>query len=227
MTEQNSEAEYLSDEHDEVENVLPKKLTVWLAIIFGLCALASLALIIFYALRRDAKPSELNLGTVLIYCLTALVIVLIPWKKLGLRLKKLGFVEFERVIKTQKKEQIVDIVSLQKQIDQLKGIPPIGTGPVGERAVEPMAGTPRDVKRNGERESLLGLLQKFLQHYSRYYFSPSRIKFWGATRDGFHELDSYSKEEISQGLQHLLVANKVRTKISKKGNTLYGINPRY
>ena len=111
MTEQNSEAEYLSDEDDEVENVLPKKLTVWLAIIFGLCALVSLALIIFYALGKGAKPSELNLGTVLIYCLTALVIVLIPWKKLGLRLKKVGFVEFERVIKTQKNEQIVEIVT--------------------------------------------------------------------------------------------------------------------
>jgi hypothetical protein len=141
MAEQNSEAEYLSDDDDEVENTLPKQLTVWLVIIFGLCALVSLALIIFYALKKDAKPSELNLGTVLIYCLTALVIVLIPWKKLGLRLKKVGFVEFERVIKTQKKEQILEIVSLQNQIDQLKGIPPIETGPVAERAVEPIAGT--------------------------------------------------------------------------------------
>jgi hypothetical protein len=64
---------------------------------------------------------------------------------------------------------------------------------------------------------------QFLQQYAQYYFSPLRIKLWGARRDGFHELDSYSKEEINQGLQRLFVANKVRTKISKKGNTLYGI----
>jgi hypothetical protein len=227
-----TKSENLSSTTGDEDSALPKRLKITLTIVFGVVALVVFSLIIYYAVTKDAKPSELNLGTVLVVSLIAIVLILLPWDQLGLRLKKVGFVEFEQVIKTQKKEQIESIVSLQNQINQLNQafeaaahvrFPSSGdaskpTGLSGEAAQESAQGA-----QGTKIDTLIDLIEAFLRRHPRDYFSPPRIRLSVASFDGFQQLGSYSTEDINRALQRMLLLNKVRTKISKKGNTLYGI----
>jgi hypothetical protein len=197
------------------EVTLPLRLKVILALVFGIPASLVLILLSVYALRKDAKPSELGLGTVLVFCLAALAVILIPWEALGLRLTKIGFLEFSQVIRTQKKEQGESIAFLQEQIDALKQIVETNKG---AQAVEPLTPHPSHV--------LPVVLWRFLKNYPGRFFSPLLINKWGAKQPGFQELSSFSKEEISQALLKMLSENQVRTKLSKRGNTLYGVSRR-
>jgi hypothetical protein len=216
MTEQETKA--LSSTEDEIppseESRLPLKLKVTLALVFGIPALVILILLGF-SMRQGAKASELGLGPVLLFCLGALAVILIPWDTLGLRLTKVGFLEFSQVIRTQKKEQSESIAFLQEQIDALKQETEANKR-VSE--VEQWITPPSHVLPN--------LLIRFLRNYRGQFFSPTKINKWGAEQPGFRELASYSKEEISQALGKMLSENQVRTQISERGNTLYGISRR-
>ncbi len=193
------------------EATLPLRLKVTLVLVFGVPASIALVLLVVYALRKDAKPSELGLGTVLIFCLAALAVLLIPWDTLGLRLTKIGFLEFSEVIRTQKKEQSESITFLQGQIDALKQAAATSRG---ASDVEHWAPHPS--------YALPIVLGRFLKNYPGRFFSPLLINKWGAKQPGFEELGSFSKEEISQALMKMISENHVRTKLSKRGNTLYG-----
>ncbi len=196
---------------------LSKGSKIAFGLIFGIPAFLVLLLLVHYGLRPDAKPSEFGLGAVLIFCLTGLVIILVPWGTLGLRLKKIGPLEFEQVISTQKKEQSESVAFLQRQIDELKKA--FEASPSGVERVEPLSEPhPSFVLPN--------VLQKFLKNYPGRFFSPFTIKNWGAKRSGFEELGSFSKAEISQALLTMLAANQLQTKLSKRGNTLYGVSRR-
>ena len=196
------------------ELTMPRVLKFGLAFVFGGPALFVMVLLARYSLRADAKPSEFGLGTVLIFCLTGLAVVLIPWGILGVRLKKIGPLEFEQVINTQKKEQSESVTFLQNQIDELKQS--VGTSPRVESF---------ESFKPGPSVALPTLLERFLRNYPRRFFSPFTIISWGGKQSGFKELDSFSKTEITQTLLNMLATNQVQTKISKKGNTLYGIRP--
>ena len=216
MTEQ--ETVKLSSNEDEIpssgELPLPLKLKVTLSLVFGIPALVIL-LLFGSALKQGAKVGELGLGPVLVFCLAALTVILIPWETLGLRLTKIGFLEFSQVIRTQKKEQSESIAFLQKQIDALKQ-----EAGANKRVSEVEQWTP------SPNQALPVLLLRFLRNYLGQFFSPTKINKWGAEQPGFRELASFSKEEISQALGKMLSENQVRTQISKRGNTLYGISRR-
>ena len=68
------------------------------------------------------------------------------------------------------------------------------------------------------------LVEKFLRNYPGRFFSPFKVKSWGSEQAGFEQLGSFSIAEITQALLTMLAANRVRTKLSKKGNTLYGVS---
>jgi hypothetical protein len=191
-------------------------LKIAFGLVFGIPAAVVLILLVRYALRSDAKPSELGLGAVLIFCLTGLAIVLVPWSILGLRLKKIGPLEFEQVISTQKKEQGESIAFLQNQIDQLKV------------AVDTRSGAAERIEKEirSARSTVPALVEQLLQRYPGRFFSPYTIKSWGGRQQGFEELGSFDKAEITQALLTMLAENKIRTRISKKGNTLYGVSRR-
>jgi hypothetical protein len=193
---------------------LPLGWKVGLACIFGAPGLFVLFFIAKYSFKGDAKPSELGLGTVLIFCLAGLALVLIPWDLLGLRLKKFGPLEFERVINTQKQEQSESLAHLQKQIDELRQA--AGTKLATASVATPIVPSKVD---------LPAFLKKFFANYPRRFFSPFTIKSWGGRQPEFKELASFEKEDITQALLSMLAKNEVQTKISKKGNTLYGIRP--
>jgi hypothetical protein len=185
-----------------------------LTFVFGIPAIVILLLLIHYGLRDDVKPSELGLGAALIFCLVSLVLVLVPWGMFGLHLKKIGPLEFREVISTQKKEQSESVTFLQNQIDQLKA------------AFEKKVGSPTDAEspfRATPSIALSFLVEKFLRNYPGRFFSPFKVKSWGSEQAGFEQLGSFSTAEITQALLTMLAASRVRTKLSKKGNTLYGV----
>src|SRR6266566_2422746 len=190
-------------------------LKIALAFVFGIPAIVILGLLIHYGLRDDVKPSELGLGAALIFCLASLAIVLVPWGMFGLHLKKIGPLEFREVISTQKKEQSESVTFLQNQIEQLKG------------ALEKKVGSAVDAEssfRPTPSIALSVLVEKFLRNYPGRFFSPFKVKSWGSEQAGFEQLGSFSIAEITQALLTMLAANRVRTKLSKKGNTLYGVS---
>lgn len=185
------------------------------AFLFGIPAMVILGLLVHYGLRDDVKPSELGLGTALIFCLACLVMVLVPWGMFGLHVKKIGPLEFREVISTQKKEQSESVTFLQNQIDQLKA------------AFEKKMGSPVDAEssfRPTPSIALSFIVEKFLRNYPGRFFSPFKVKSWGSEQAGFEQLGSFSTAEITQALLTMLAANRVRTKLSRKGNTLYGVS---
>jgi hypothetical protein len=179
---------------------------------FGIIAAVVLVLIVRYAVGSDAKPSELGLGPVLIFCLAGMASLSIPWDKLGLRLKKVGPFEFEEVIRNQKKEQSESLAFLQEQLDRLNE---------GLRA-----GSESQISNFASHSPSAGLqtvLEKFFREYRGVFYSPLRIQTWGSRQSGFGELAKFSKAEITQTLLTMLATGRVQTRISKKGNTLYGL----
>jgi hypothetical protein len=82
------------------------------ALLLSLCALAYL---IYYAICFHPKPSEAAVPTLLFIGLGALVVLLAPWRDLGLIPTEIAGVKFERIVNAQKKEQIAAIVPLHLQ----------------------------------------------------------------------------------------------------------------
>ncbi|HAG29378.1 MAG TPA: hypothetical protein DCL39_07955, partial [Alteromonas macleodii] len=66
-------------------------------------------------------------------------------------------------------------------------------------------------------------LLRFLQAYSQWSFSPSRIKAWGSKQAGFTSLGKYETSFIRLTLQKMVAEDILVTRISKKGNTLYRV----
>lgn len=205
------EAENVEQQSDSEDLALTPGLKIALAVVFGVPATVIVILLFRYALRNDAKPSELGLGTILVFCLTVLAIIFVPWHAFGLRLSKIGFLEFKEVIKTQKYEQSESIAFLQGQIDALK------------QAVEAKQGL--HVKAPTS-QALPTLLERFFQRYPGRFFSPWTVKQWSLKHADLKELSECPKEEITQALTRMFSSNQVRTKISKHGNTLYGVRRR-
>jgi hypothetical protein len=111
-----------SDEAGEYENVGEVWSGLRLVLVVGasLLSLIALAYLIYYACRFHPKPSEVAVPTVLFIGLGALVVLLAPWRDLGLIPTEIAGVKFERIINARKKEQIAAIVPLQEELKDLK-----------------------------------------------------------------------------------------------------------
>jgi hypothetical protein len=72
-----------------------------------------------------------------------------------------------------------------------------------------------------EVENLSDCIMRFLCTYKSFYFSPLRIQKWGGNQKSFSVLREHSPDEIRIKLDELLKTQKVRTVISKLGNTIY------
>lgn len=70
---------------------------------------------------------------------------------------------------------------------------------------------------------LTKLILKFLKQYFRWFFNASRIRGWGSEQSGYEGLKQYSTSKINQCLESLSISNKLRTKVSRRGTTLYAI----
>ena len=121
----------------------------------------SVLLIYIYLILCDPDyidPDKYGLPSVLIFSTTILFATNIPWHKLGLRIKKIGMIELEQVVKGQAKNNSNELADLQKQIDELKKLQ------IKETVID--AGTDFSIDNPLDQ-----LIVKFLQQYNQWAFS--------------------------------------------------------
>ncbi len=184
---------------------IPKNYRIVITILASLFSIfiISLYLYLIFCNPNYLDPGKFGLSTLLIFSLTLLLIVNLPWKKLGLRITKIGMIELAQTIKGQAKNVSKDIAELQVKIDEV-GKKAGGTGII-------------------EDNNLADLLIKFLTEYHSWSFSPLRIKNWGASKKDYYSFNDHTLDQIKTELRRLLANDKVSTRISRKGNTLYRI----
>lgn len=158
----------------------------------------------------SASPQELGVSSVFLFFTTLLILIWIPWEKLGLKITKIGGIEFKEIVAEQASENAEEFGYLENRIEFL------------EQKVHAMNQLDQVVEsfRNPE---LKNLLLKFLTKYKKWSFSPSRIITWGAQQQGFSDFSKYEHRRVKSELQSMLTENLVETRLSKQGNTLYRV----
>jgi hypothetical protein len=195
----------------DIEFQLPKATKILFNIILIVLILLILTAYFYFILGtpQNIDPSKFGLSEIFIFLTIILAVINIPWGKMGIRIKKIGMLELEQVIKEQSSDNSIEFADLQKQIDELKEI-----------KIENTQNNINTVNKKNINE-LDNLILKFLEEHSNYAFSPLRIKNYGGELDGFEKLKNVHTSEIRESLRRLLSKNKVETRISKKGNTIY------
>lgn len=181
-----------------------------LTLVFALIVLACIAIVVAYVQCPEsaAAPKDIGLAPIFLFSVSALIVLWIPWQRLGIRITKIGGIEFEKIVAEQASEHAEELTYLQDRIEVLEGY---------VRKIDDTAGLTEAVAEPELRKLLL----EFLNKYSSWAFSPSRIRAWGAKQQGFSELSNYDYQFIRSTLQKLVTENELETRISKKGNTLY------
>lgn len=157
-----------------------------------------------------ASPSDLGLTMVFLFSIFSLFIVWIPWHKLGMRITKIGGIEFKEIVAEQASEHAEEISYLEDRIEVLEA---------NYRRNSEVA----EISEHFQEPELRGLLTDFLTKYHNWAFSPSRIRAWGSQQQGFSTLTNYEHPFIRSTLQKMVSEGVLETRISKKGNTLYRI----
>lgn len=215
----NDELDFTIEKEDEENNYfeIPKSIkhTVTLiATIITLCILGDFTYIILWHPDNDLN---LGLSPIFIFCVSIILIFQFPYKKMGIRPTKIGLIELETKIEgqsTDKSEEIaelqVKINELESRLDALSKLVPNGI-------------TSADNQTPPVRKNITPLVKDFLNTYSNYAFSPLRIKTLAIATNGFEDLAHANLLDIKSAIRELLATGIVKTKISKKGNTLYKI----
>ena len=161
--------------------------------------------------REVAKAAaDLGVANLLIAGTVVMLVALAPWNSLQLRLKKVGFVEFERVVNTQAKEHVEAFAELRARIEEL------------ENRIQGLDGVSKIADHLSEVD-LTPLLLRFLEQFRPRAFSPVKIRQWGARQPGYEVLEHYPQGAIRRVLQSLVASGRVTTRVSKMGSTLYRI----
>lgn len=71
------------------------------------------------------------------------------------------------------------------------------------------------------KENLDELVVRFLEEFSRWYFSPLRIVKWGGRQSEFTSLSRYTSREVGEILKKLENQGKIKKTTSQKGNPIY------
>lgn len=207
MAEENKNIEQEIDQ--DVNFELPLSYRLWISIptLILIIAVIGIYVYLIFCNPKHLDPEKFGLPLILITLLSILILINIPWSRLGFRVKKIGIIELENVVKEQAQNKSEELADLQKQIDELK-----------EERINIQHGI--NTNRNEEDELILN----FLKQYSQWAFSALRIKNWGGNQENFHQLSELNTYKIRSSLRRLLSDGKVVTRISKKGNTLYKFN---
>jgi hypothetical protein len=215
-------------EEDEVPNVVeageplvPKMLQVSLGVVLLAFIVAALGWLVRYAyLYPETKPTDLRLHEAIVFAIALLVLIVLPWHKLGLRVKKVGWLEFERVVTVQKKEHAQSVDLLDRRVTELEqwfqSLDSSGQNSGPSKLAH--------VQTGRASEELQELLLLFLRKYPSHYFNAPRIRSWGSQQSGFGDLEKYPTILITQELHRMLGRGLITTKISRRsGATLYRI----
>ncbi|MCG8017723.1 MAG: hypothetical protein JAY97_16030 [Candidatus Thiodiazotropha sp. 'RUGA'] len=199
---------------DQEEELFPdsiRKVGFWISLVFSSTIIIYYVAFIFQYV--SPTPKDLGLPNLLLFSAVCFLFFAIPWRKLGLSLKKFGPIEFERKLEGQSEEHIKDISALEIKIAQLEAALKASVSEV--KAVE--------IQPSPDENEIRDLIINFLTEYEQSSFSPLRMETWGAQRPGYSKLAGNST--LLRTLLRTLVSEGVlETRISKKGNTLYRIN---
>ncbi|MEH6548282.1 MAG: hypothetical protein V7701_17735 [Sneathiella sp.] len=211
------ETNYVTPEDEELGTstsafAMSVRLKVCLTSISASIILGCISLVCLYITNqvKYPAPKELGLSGVFLFFTTVLILIWIPWDKLGLRITKIGGIEFKEIVAEQASENAEEFSYLQDRIEYLEG----KLHSMDELAV---------FHEKFEGPELRNLLLEFLDNYKIWSFSPSRIMSWGAQQQGFSALSSYEHRRIRSTLQSMVAETLLETRVSKKGNTLYRI----
>lgn len=200
---ENPEEEFDKDLSFELPNAI--RWTISIPTILLIVLILGIYVYLIFCDPDHIDPDKFGLPTTLVVLIVILIVINLPWGKMGFRIKKVGMIELENVVKTQARGNSKELADLQQQIDELKA-----------KLLE-------NTEHLNTDNSLDDLVKKFLTQYSQWAFSALRIKKWGALQSGFEGLKKYDTQQIRESLRRLLSKNIVATKISKKGNTIYKI----
>lgn len=159
-------------------------------------------------------PDKLGLPYLISFSVIGGILFMIPWGRYGLRIKKVGPIEFQEILSTQADEHTKEIVELREQISSLRNLKSEGEN-YSDTAYGSIAQPPSLELRR--------LLITFLTEYQHWAFSPIRVQYWGSQQPNFEKLNDFKVDEIRYALQSMVAEGKLETRISKKGNTLYRI----
>lgn len=173
----------------------------------------SVWLILMHAFEPTIYPSpkDLQLNTLIIFNLTLFFVAIVPLERMGIRIRKIGQIEFEQIINVQAREHAEELAEIRAQIDEL------------ERGLSSVDGVGKMLLEMSSPE-LRPIVLNFLNQFQPTAYSPVKIRNWGAQQPGFERLGTISLGNLRAILQGLLVEGKVVTRVSKLGNTLYKIN---
>lgn len=210
------ESNYEMPEEELESTAAGFKLSIWLKITITVMCIGLIVFIGFYthkyinAPKELASPRDLGLSGIFLFTVSALLLAWLPWDKLGIRIHKIGGIEFKEIVQSQANEHAEEIRYLEDRIETLEN-----------KVRNSSEGA--DVLESFTEPKLRELLLSFLTKYKEWAFSPSRIRVWGAKQQGFSELSQYEHPFIRSTLQKMVVENVLETRISKKGNTLYRV----
>ncbi|WP_321389181.1 hypothetical protein [uncultured Desulfuromusa sp.] len=192
------------------EIVIPPWVKWPLVVVFALILLVCFYLYWQYIAcpTTSPSPSELGLASITIFCLTVTVILLIPWAKFGIRISKIGFIEFEQIVAAQASENNEILTYLEERIETI------------EDALRQTEGT-YSLNQIFNEPELYNLLKKFFMQYHDTAISALKIRTWGASQSGFEKLSKFDHGFVRHILRKLVNEGFLSTKLSKKGNTLY------
>lgn len=172
----------------------------------------STVFIVRYSLSpaQFVSPKELGVIQMILAGTVILLFALAPWKALGLRLRKVGFLEFERVVSGQAAEHAQELTELRTRLDEME---------VKVRGIDEIA----PISEHLEDVDLRPLLNKFLEQHRPTAFSPLRIRDWGSRQQGYEKLANAKLASIRRVLQKLVSEGRAATRVSRMGNTLYKV----
>lgn len=185
----------------------------WLASLLALGLIVpSTIFIVRYSLTPDrfVSPADLGLIQLMMAGTVILLLALAPWRALGLRIRKVGFLEFDRVVSGQAAENAQEFTELRTRIEELE---------TRLRGVDEM--TP--ISEHLEDVELYPLLSKFLHEFRPTAFSPLRIRDWGSRQPGYEKLANARLSSIRRVLQKFVTEGRAATRVSRLGNTIYKV----
>lgn len=154
---------------------IPQKTKNWFNIIFGILLFLIICLYVYLIVCNPQyiEPAKFGLPELLIGCMIILSIINIPWSELGFRVKKIGIIELEQVVKGQAKSNSDELADLQKQIDILNQRINNKQNESTETITTNAGSTEKEIDR---------LVYEFLCNYKEWAFSALRIHNWGGKR---------------------------------------------
>jgi len=194
------------------ESILSRTQKFWLSIIAAISFLLCLTYTAFYILdsKQLASPKEIGVTSLMAISFIGFFLFLIPWEKMGLRIKKIGNIEFVEVVKEQSKEHEQDMVFIEQRLSELED---------KVRKNDSL----NELIENAATPQLESALLSFLSRNSSTAYSPTRIRYECKKLPEYSNISREEVQFIRRILRKLVSEEKLSTTVSARGNTLYRI----